>query len=288
MRPSQRRALVSWAREAYGLPERRACRAVFVNRSSIRYASVRGDQEVLRQRLRELARVRVRSGYKQLHVLLRREGWAVNHKRVYRLYCEEGLVLKPKAPRRRHRSAARRLTRALPTAPNEQWAMDFMHGTLASSESMRVLTVIDICTRECVALVAAKSFTGADVAAALAQAGAKRGKLPEKIRVDNGTEFTSKALDHWAYWNRVELDFSRPAKPSDNAYIESFNATLRRECLSQHWFTSVADAQRTLGVWREDYNNTRPHGSLADVPPSEYHRGGHYVPDRQRLGSSPD
>ena len=286
VRPAQRRALAVWAREAYGLSERRACRAVGACRSSLRYRSVRPHQEVLRQRIKELASVRVRSGYKQLHALLRREGWEVNHKRVYRLYREEGLVLRRKGPRRRHRSATRRLRRAMPKGPNEQWAMDFMHDTLASGKTIRVLTAIDICTRECVALVASSSFTGESVAEILTRAGQERTGLPAKIRVDNGTEFTSKALDHWAYWNQVELDFSRPAKPVDDAFIESFNATLRRECFSQHWFTSVADAQRTLGVWRQDYNNTRPHGSLADVPPAEYRRGGHYVPDRRRLENS--
>lgn len=278
--------MVAWAREAYGLSERRACHAVGVNRSLVRYRSVRPHQEALRRRLKELASVRMRSGYMQLHALLRREGWEVNHKRVYRLYREEGLVLKRKAPRRRHRSATRRLQRAMPRAANEQWAMDFMHDTLSSGASIRVLTAIDIYTRECIALEASKSFTGADVAQMLTRVGQERGALPAKIRVDNGTEFTSKALDHWAYWNQVELDFSRPAKPADNAFIESFNATLRRECLSQHWFTGVADAQRTLGVWREDYNNRRPHGSLAGVPPAEYRRGGHYVPDRWRLENS--
>ncbi len=232
--------------------------------------------------MKELAAVRVRAGYRQLHVFLQREGWDVKQRRLYRLYTEEGLTLKRKRPKR-HRSAAVRLARPMPAAPNEQWAMDFMHDTLAAKEAIRVLTVIDLYTRECVALFASKSFTGSDVARLLSEAGSKRGRLPDRIRVDNGTEFTSKALDHWAYWNQVQLDFSRPGKPGDNAFIESFNATVRRECLSQHWFVSLEDAQRTLEAFREDYNNTRPRRSLANQPPAAFRAGGCFVPDRNRL-----
>ncbi len=282
VRPAQRRAIVGWAQSAYQLPERRACRAVGVWRSVFRYRSVRPRHEALRQRMRELAATRVRAGYRQLHVYLRREGWSVNQKRVYRLYTEEGLTLKRKRPKR-HRSSAVRVLRPTPSRPNEQWAMDFMHDTLAAQEPIRVLTAIDLCTRECVALVAAKSFRGSDVARLLSEAGSTRGALPARIRVDNGTEFTSKALDHWAYWNQVQLDFSRPGKPGDNAFIESFNATVRRECLSQHWFVSLEDAQRTLDGFRDDYNNTRPHRSLANQAPAVFGAGGCFVPAPNRL-----
>jgi putative transposase len=251
----------------------------------VRYRSVRPSQDALRKRLRELASVRVRAGYQQLHQLLRREGWEVNHKRVYRLYTEEGLTLNRRRPKR-HRSASPRRIRPAPTRPNEQWAMDFMHDSLASGRMLRVLTVIDLCTRECVALAAGRGFSGSDVATILTAAGQQRKQLPRRIRVDNGTEFTSRALDHWAYWNEVKLDFSRPGKPVDNAFAEAFNATVRRECLSQHWFTSLEDAQQTLDAWREDYNNVRPHGSLAARTPTEYRRGGHFVPDRNRIANS--
>ena len=285
VRPAQRRALAVWTREAYRLSERRSCRAVGVSRSLVRYRSVRPHQEALRKRLKELASVRVRAGYQQLHGLLRREGWEVNHKRVYRLYTEEGLTLKRRRPKR-HRSASARKARPVPSEPNQQWAMDFMHDTLAGGRTLRLLTVIDLCTRECVALVAGRGFAGSDVAATLTSAGQQRGRLPDRIRVDNGTEFTSRALDHWAYWNQVELDFSRPGKPVDNAFVEAFNGTVRRECLSQHWFTSLEDAQRTLDAWREDYNNVRPHGSLANESPAGYRKGGHFVPDRDRIENS--
>jgi putative transposase len=281
VRPAARRALVHWAREAYQVSERRACRAVGVERSMVRYRSRRPSQQPLRTRLRELASVRLRAGYQQLHVLLRREGWRVNHKRVYRLYSEEGLALRRRRPRR-HRSAVARVRLPAPTQPNEQWAMDFVHDTLADGRAVRILTVLDVYARECVALVAAQTFSGGDVARVLTAAGAERG-LPKRITVDNGTEFTSRMLDHWAYWQHVALEFSRPGKPVDNTFIEAFNGTLRRECLSLHWFLNLADLQQTLETWRDDYNHHRPHSSLADVPPAEFRAGGAFIPDRSRL-----
>jgi putative transposase len=148
--------------------------------------------------------------------------------------------------------------------------MDFVHDTLSGGRSVRVLAVIDAHTRECLVLQAGSGFKGEDVAGALSQVGAERSTLSEKISVDNGTEFTSKSLDHWAYWNRVQLDFSRPGKPTDNAHIEAFNSVLRRECLSQHWFIDLEDAQRVLDHWRSDYNNFRPHGSLGRQTPADF------------------
>jgi putative transposase len=278
VRPAERRTVVDWARQAYRLSERRACRAVGVDRSSVRYRSVRPDQAPLRRGLKELASVRVRAGYRLLHVLLRREGWPVNHKRVYRLYSEEGLPLK-RQRRRRHRSAVVRVERPAVTGVGQQWAMDFMHDTLANGSKIRVLTAIDLYTRECVALEAAAGFSGADVSTILARAASEGRSLPSRIRVDNGTEFTAKALDHWAYWNRVQLDFSRPGKPVDNAFVEAFNASLRRQCLSQHWFLSLEEAQATLDAWKEDYNNHRPHSSLGQLPPARYRAGGSSMPD---------
>jgi putative transposase len=285
VRPAARRALVHWAREAYQLSERRACRSVGVYRALVRYRRRRPSQAPLRARLRELATVRLRAGYQQLYVLLRREGWRVNHKRVYRLYTEEGLALRRRRPRR-HRSAVVRVRPASPSGPNEQWAMDFMHDTLADGRGVRILTVIDIYTRECLAAIPARTFRGDDVVRVLSQLAATRSR-PQRIRVDNGTEFTSKALDHWAYFNGVHLDFSRPAKPVDNTFIEAFNGTLRRECLSLHWFMGPDDLQRTLEAWRDDYNNRRPHSSLADVPPVEFGTGARCAPDRGQLHFSP-
>ena len=273
VRPAQRRELVSWAMDSFRISERKAIRATGSQRSSIRYRSVRPQQDALRRRIREIAAVRTRAGYPLIHTLLRREGWPVNRKRVYRLYREEGLSLRIKRPRR-HRTAVARAKPTQPLETNQVWAMDFMHDTLASRTSIRVLTAIDVATRECVTLVAAKSFTGDDVARIMSAAASMRGQHPDQIRVDNGTEFTSKALDHWAYWNHVELDFSRPGKPGDNAFIEAFNGTLRRECLSQHWFLSIEEAQRILDEWKDDYNKHRPHRSLAGQPPAQFRAGG--------------
>lgn len=284
--PTQRREVVGWARTAYGLAERRACVAVGVSRSLVRYRSVKPPQEPLRRRLRELAASRVSWGYPRLTILLRREGWRVNHKRVYRLYREEGLTLKRKRPKRR-KSAAPRQVRSEAQAADERWAMDFVHDVLAGGRTIRILTAIDAFTRECVALVAQPQFRGDDVAAILTQAGRERGALPTLISVDNGTEFTSRALDHWAYWNKIQLDFSRPGKPTDNAHIESFNATLRRECLSQHWFTDLEDARRTLAGWKDDYNKFRPHSSLGQLPPGQFRLGGAFTPEPKKLQNSP-
>lgn len=243
MSPAQRRAGVRWAEHAYQVSERRACRALGAARSSVRYRSVAPPREALRARIRELAAARVSYGYRRIHVLLRREGWPVNHKLVERLYREEGLTLRRKRPKRR-RAAVRRKAPHVPESVNEHWAMDFAHDTLAGGGTIRVLSVLDVYSRECVALRAGKGFRGVDVAAVLTAAGQAREALPERISVDNGTEFTSRALDHWAYWNQVKLDFSRPGKPTDNPYIEAFHASLRRECLSQHWFIDFEDAQR--------------------------------------------
>ena len=151
------------------------------------------------------------------------------------------------------------------------------HDTLADGRAVRIVTVLDVYARECVALVGAATFTGGGVARALTEASTERG-LPQRITVDNGTEFTSRMLDHWAYWQHVALEFSRPGKPVDNTFIEAFNGTLRRECLTLHWFLNLADLQQTLQTWRDDYNHHRPHSSLADVPPAEFLAGGAFIP----------
>lgn len=275
--PDQRRSAVAWAQTAYGLSERRASRAVVVDRSLVRYQSCRDPDLALRGRLRELAMVRPAFGHKRLHVLIRRDGWAVNHKKTHRLYKAEGLQLRPRRPRRR-RAVAMRQGEPVVTTPNTRWAMDFMHDTLADRSPIRIFTLVDVCTRECVALRVARSFSGTDVAAMLAEAGVARGKLPEAVQCDQGTEFTAIALDHWAYWNHVELDFSRPGKPVDNCVCEAFNGSLRRECLSQHWFASIPEAAVVLQAWQQDYNNHRPHTSLGLQPPAAYRRAGIFEP----------
>jgi putative transposase len=157
--------------------------------------------------------------------------------------------------------------------------MDFMHDALATGRTLRIFTLLDVFTRECLALVPATGFTGAGVSQILADVAGER-PLPQRIWVDNGTEFTSKALDAWAYWNRVKLDFSRPGRPGDNAHIEAFNSLVRRECLSQHWFRSLEEAEGVLEAWKEDYNHDRPHGSLRQMTPARYRAGVICTPNR--------
>jgi len=237
-----------------------------VHNGTLRYQATRDRQDVLRQRLRELAAVRVRFGYRRLTVLLKREGWRVNAKRIYRLYGLEGLEVRTK-PRKKLASRAR-VPRPAPTRPNERWSMDFVTARLADGRWFRTLTVLDVYTRESVALVADRSLTGVKVAAAPTPLVARRG-APEAITVDNGSEFVSRAMDAWAYTHDVRLDFIRPGKPVENAFIESFNGRLRDECLNAHVFMSTIEAQRVLDAWRHDYNDVRPHSALRDRTPSE-------------------
>jgi putative transposase len=282
--PTARRAMVSWAQEAYQLTQRRACRAVQVNRALLTYRSICPSQAPLRQRLRELAKDRLSFGYQRLHVLLKREGWTVNHKRVLRLYREEQLSLTRKRPRRR-KMAVTRPVRESTTSANERWAMDFMHDVLASGQKIRIFTMVDVHTRECLTLVGQPTFRGDDVARILTTVRRERGGAPV-MQVDNGTEFTSHALDQWAYEQQVRLDFSRPAKPVDNCVVEAFNGSLRRECLSQHWFATLAEAQALLNLWREDYNLLRPHKGLAYQTPAAFAAsvaGGHFIPNHRQL-----
>jgi putative transposase len=237
-------------------------------RSSHRYRSVAEEQAPLRMQLRDLAAARVSYGYRRLYVLLRREGWQVNHKRVYRLYHLEGLRIRAKRPRR-HVSSTRREIRTTATQRDERWSMDFMSDELFDGRRIRVLTIVDHFTRESPAVDVDVSIKGHQVVGVLADL-ALRGRVPQTIAVDNGSEFISKALDQWAYLNGVELDFSRPGKPTDNAMIESFNARLRAECLNESWFLSLNDARDKIEGWRRHYNTERPHGALGDLSPKEF------------------
>jgi putative transposase len=240
---------------------------MMINRSTMNYRSRRDPQHALRVRMRELAASRVRFGYRRLTVMLRREGWAVNAKRIYRLYTEDGLAVRTKVRKkiaRRSRVPALRATR-----PNEKWSMDFVVARLLDGRWFRVLTVVDQFTRECLLLLADSSLTGQKVALALSQVIAARG-APVSITVDNGTEFASKAMDVWAYQYRVQLDFIRPGKPVENSYIESFNGRLRDEFLNVEVFFTLADVRDKLERWRQDYNQVRPHSALADHPPETF------------------
>ncbi len=247
---------------------RRACRVVEIGRSTYYYRSVRDDRAI-RKRIHEIAETRVRYGYKRIYVLLRREGWHVNHKKVYRIYREEGLNLRSKRPRRRV-SAACRETRPVVSNIDETWSMDFVADSLFNGRRIRALTIVDNFSRECLAIHVDHSIKADKVVGVMQALKHFVGKVPGRIQVDNGSEFISKALDKWAYENRVVLDFSRPGKPTDNAYIESFNGSFRDECLNTHWFLSLDDAREKIEAWRRDYNEFRPHSALDNMTPEEY------------------
>lgn len=218
-------------------------------------------------KLRELAAARVRFGYRRLTVLLRRQGWKVNAKRVYRLYRQEGLAVRTKLRRKAEQRQRQPLANA--RRPNERWSMDFVHDRLADGRWFRILTVIDQFTRECLALWAEASLTGEKVGQCLEPIVLLRG-APASITVDNGSEFASRALDAWAYRHKVHLQFIRPGKPVENGFIESFNGRLRDECLNTHIFTSLAGVRAQLAAWRTDYNRVRPHSALGDRAPEEF------------------
>ncbi len=267
-------------RLGFKLSERRACSLIRLGRSTMRYISKKDDLE-LKGRLSQLAGKNPRYGYRRLTILLNREGWGVNRKKVYRLYRAEGLEIRKKTPKRRVACKVRSARPDL-TNKNQRWSMDFMSDALFNRAAIRLFTLVDNYTRESLAIEVGRSLRGRDVVATLDAVGVARG-LPASICCDNGSEFTSKVVDKWAYLNGVELDFSGPGKPVDNAYIESFNGRLREECLNQHWFLSMEDARQKVERWRQGYNWVRPHSSLGNYPPVEFAAGlGHSRPGKKR------
>jgi putative transposase len=222
----------------------------------------------LRLRIKELAHAHPRFGDHRIWVLLRREGWPINTKRVRWLYRLERLQVRMRVRRRKH-CALHRGPAPVPSRPQARWSMDFVHDQLADGRPFRVLTVVDQWSRQSPLLECGFSITGRDVAAALDRAIGVR-PAPKSIPVDHATEFTSQALDAWAYSRGVTLDFTRPGKPTDNGHIEAFNARLRDECLNVHQFLSLDQAKALIEAWRIDYNQHRPHGSLGHLTPSEF------------------
>jgi len=268
VKPRARRKLAGWAKLAYQISERHATRLVRIERSSHRYRSRRDPQEVLRRRLREIAATYVRYGYRRLAVLLRREGWKVNAKRIYRIYAEEGLTVRTK--QRKKIARRQRLPAPVGMHAHQCWSMDFVSDKLADGRSFRILTIVDQFTRECIGLWADRTMSSVKVVEALEVATQECEAVPASITVDNGTEFTGRALESWAIAHSVGLNFIRPGRPVENGYIESFNGRLRDECLNVEWFTSLDDARRKLTAWRQNYNHVRPHSSLNDRAPAEF------------------
>jgi putative transposase len=254
--------------ERFGRSGRRSCQLIGLSRTSFNYQPVsRPDEDVIRKRLKELAQTRRRFGCPRLHVMLRREGFMINHKRTERLYKQEGLSLRMR--RRKKLSSLLRTAIPKPNHPNHIWSMDFMRDSLANGRAIKVLSVVDEYTRKCFRIDVDTSINGVRVVRTLGEIGQIAG-LPEILIVDNGPEFISKALDAWAYQRGVKLTFIRPGKPVENAYIESFNGRFRDECLNENWFMSLDHARRIIETWRMDYNTERPHSSLGYLTPEEF------------------
>jgi putative transposase len=267
VRPAGKRAVVAHVVQAHGLSERRACRLADLNLSTWQYRARRQQPSMLRERLKELASQRRRFGYRRLHALLRREGWRVNHKAVHRIYVEEGLQVR----QRKRKRLARALRRPMlvPQAPNQRWSMDFQHDLLATGQRFRSLNIVDDFSRECPAIEVDTSLPGARVVRVLERLAETRG-LPKEIIVDNGPEMIGKALDQWAWRYGVRLHFIDLGKPTQNAFIESFNGRFRDECLNENWFLDIHDARRIIEAWRIDYNSSRPHSAVGYATPEEF------------------
>jgi putative transposase len=248
--------------------ERGACRLLGLSRSVLHYASRRRD-DGLKQRLVELAGERRRFGYRRLHILVEREGFVVNHKRVHRLYREAGLAVRKR--RKRERVAVERRPLLVPSGPNHTWSMDFVFDALANGRPIKCLTVVDDCTKEAVEIAVGRRINGQGVADILEAVCRFRG-YPAAIRTDQGPEFTGRALDQWATANGVRLLLIQPGKPTQNAYIESFNGKFRDECLNENWFVSLEHAKATITAWRRDYNEVRPHSALGNNTPAAFAR----------------
>ena len=254
--------------ERHGLSQRRACALTSVSRTVMHYTPLPNDLNVrLRLRLKELAEKHRRYGHIRLYVLIRREGLIVNHKRTERIYRQEGLSLRI----RRRKKFAAVVRNPLPpaTKPNERWAMDFISDSLWSGRKFRTLSIVDTYARECMTVEADTSLPGYRVVIILDRLADQRG-LPDSIRIDNGPEFISKVLDEWAYRNGVKLDFIRPGKPVENAYVESFHGRFRDEFLNQNYFSNMDEAKNKIEEWRIEYNTFRPHSSLNYKTPEEF------------------
>lgn len=261
--------------DTHGLSERRACKLAGLDRSTFQYQRQDGGDEALRQRLSELADERRRFGYRRLLILLRREGFEVNHKKVYRLYKEAGLAVKRR--RGRKRALGSRRPMLVPDGPNHRWSLDFVSDALTDGRRFRILCIVDDFSREALSTVVDRSLSGHRMVRELDRLIGRRGK-PRMIVSDNGTEMTSHAILKWCQDTAIEWHYIAPGKPTQNAFVESFNGRLRDECLNENLFSNLAEARALIEAWRRDYNTTRPHTSLRGLTPLEY---------RTQFGSRP-
>ncbi len=278
--PAARREAVAHLRLAYQVSERRACSSLGADRTSVRYRSIRPDDATIRARLRDLAAIRRRFGYRRLHILLRREGIVMNHKKLRRLYREERLQVRRRGGRKR--ALGTRAPMALPQGPNQRWSLDFQSDALADGRRFRILAVVDDFTRECLALIVDTSLPSLRVVRELDAIVTVRGP-PAMIVSDNGTELTSRAVLRWSQDKQVEWHYISPGKPQQNAFVESFFGRLRDECLNETMFTSLPHAREVLSFWKEDYNTVRPHSGVGNLPPAAYAKAS--APGTQRDGT---
>ena len=265
--PAAKREAVAHLQALLDVSERRACRVIDADRTVVRYQSRRGDDGMLREKLRDLAHQRRRFGYRRLHILLRREGIAINRKKTQRLYREEGLTVRRRKGRKR--AVGARAPAPIPALPNQRWSLDFVHDQMATGRRFRVLNVVDDVTRECLAAVPDTSISGRRVVRELTDLIAMRGK-PGMIVSDNGTELTSNAVLEWCGEAKVEWHYTAPGKPTQNAFVESFNGRMRDELLNETLFTSLAHAREKIAAWVHDYNTGRPHSSLGYATPAAF------------------
>ena len=250
-----------------GHSQRHACDLVGLDPKTYRYAPRRSDDGVIRARLKALANERRRFGYRRLHILLRREGVMLNHKKLFRLYREERLSVRRRSGRKR--ALGTRAPMVLPQGPNQRWSVDFVSDILADGRRFRVLVVVDDFTRECLALVADTSLSGVRVARELEGLASERGR-PLMIVSDNGTELTSRAILQWQEDHAIEWHYIAPGKPMQNGFVESLNGRFRDECLNEHLFRGLHAARQIIEAWRIDYNHHRPHTSLRGLTPNEF------------------
>ena len=263
--PAARREAIAHLRNAQGMSERRACKLISCDRMMVRYQSRRPDDSALRERLRALAHKRRRFGYRRLIIFLRREGFVVNHKRLFRIYREERLMVRKRGGRKR--ALGTRAPMAIPAAPNDLWSLDFVSDQFVCGRRFRILAIYDVCTRECLAVIPDTSLSGKRVARELDLLIAWRGR-PRMIVSDNGTELTSNAILLWASQTKVEWHYIAPGKPTQNAFVESFNGRLRDEFLNETLFSSLTQARFALEEWRRDYNTVRPHSRIGWLTPA--------------------
>ena len=267
MSPQAKREAVTHLIVTHQFGVTRSCGLIGISRSLYQYESKRTDDAPLKERLTALAGQKRRYGYRRLHVLLLREGWLLNWKRTYRVYREAGLMVRRR--KRKRIAGIERQDKVMTTGPNQSWSMDFVSDGFVDGRRLRCLNIVDDFTKECLAIEVDTSLPGRRVVSVLERLAEMRG-LPRSITVDNGPEFISKALDAWAYEQRLTLRFIEPGKPQQNAYIERFNGKFRDECLNEHWFLSMRHARAVIADWRMEYNEERPHSALDYQTPKEF------------------